>query len=433
MKNALGLLRLPDHALLAEVTGWLGLHDAPADETEAKKALRERAVTRFQQLTPPLAAKSVEDTTFYRYAPLLSRNEVGSYPAELAPGVADFHAANARRSADFPRGLLATATHDHKRGEDTRARLAVLSEMPARWAETLRTWMNAHSSARTRLPAPGGGTLMAPSAPDEIMLYQALVGACPADLRADDEAAIQSFIERMAAWQQKALREAKQHSGWLMPDAAYETACRTFLDAVLVGEMRPTFLPALLELVQSIQPAAQANSLTQTLLRLTSPGVPDLYQGCDFEDLSLVDPDNRRPVDMAARRALLHAPDGEHQKQQLIQAALRCRQDHPALFCGGNYVPLEVTGAQAKHVIAFMRQGDGTAAIAVALRLSLTLLAPGLKLAAAWGDTQVAIPASVRQAWRDAVSGKVVTDVDGTLALADLLGSETVALLLADG
>lgn len=432
MKGAQALLRLPDHALLADLTGWLGLQDAPADESDGKKTLRERAVTRFQQLTPPLAAKSVEDTAFYRWAPLLSRTDVGSYPAELAPGVAAFHNANIQRAADFPFGLLTTATHDHKRGEDTRARLAVLSEMPGLWAETLRGWIGAHTSARTTLAAPGGGTLAAPSPADEIMLYQALVGACPTDLQANDTQAVQAFSERIAGWQEKALREAKLHSSWLLPNTDYESACRAFMDALLTGPSSRTFLPALIALVKSMQPAAQANSLTQTLLRLTSPGVPDLYQGCDFEDLSLVDPDNRRPVDMPARRAALAASNGHYKKQQLIRTALHCRRDHPALFCGGSYAPLEATGTQAQHVIAFLRQGDDTGAIVVALRLPYTLLATGAPPAEAWGDTQITLPPDFRQAWRNALGNRAVTATNGKLALAALMAGESVALLLPD-
>lgn len=432
MKGAQALIRLPDHALLADLTGWLGLQDAPADESDGKHTLRERAVTRFQQLTPPLAAKSVEDTAFYRWSPLLSRSDVGSYPAEAAPGVAAFHNANIQRAIDFPQGMLTTATHDHKRGEDTRARLAVLSEMPGVWAETLRGWMGAHASARTMLAAPGGGTLTAPSPADEIMLYQTLVGACLSGLHADDAPAVQAFSRRIAAWQEKALREAKLHSSWLLPNAGYESACRAFLDALLTGPSSRAFLPALIALVQSMQPAAQANSLTQTLLRLTSPGVPDLYQGCDFEDLSLVDPDNRQPVDMPARRAALAASNRQHEKQQLIRTALHCRRDHPALFCGGSYVPLEVTGTRAQHVIAFLRQCEGTAVIVVALRLPCKLLGTNATLTDVWGDTQITLPLNSRQVWRDALSHRAVTAVDGKLALAALLAGVTVALLLAD-
>lgn len=234
----------------------------------------------------------------------------------------------------------------------------------------------------------------------------------------------------MAAWQEKALREAKQHSSWLLPDAPYEAACRAFLDALLVGDLCKTFLPALIDCVQSLQSAAQSNSLSQTLLRLTSPGVPDLYQGCDLEDLSLVDPDNRRPVDLPARRALLSASHGQNKKQQLIRTALLCRRDHPALFAGGAYLPLEVTGIRQKHVIAFLRHSGGTAALVVALRLPFTLLAAKPQLAQAWGDTHITLPPAYCRAWRNVITGKSVTDEHSELSLAAVLDGEMVALLM---
>lgn len=426
-------LRPPDHGLLAGLALWLGAEPSP-DGAVPEPLLRAR--TRFEQLTPPLAAKAMEDTVFYRYAPLLSRNEVGSCPEEVAPGLDVFHALNRQRAEHLPRSLLATATHDHKRGEDMRARLAVLSEMPDAWGQRLRRWHAAHQGLRTQLPAPGGGTVEAPSAADEIMLYQTLAGAWPPALAADDAQGIAAFAERVAAWQEKALREAKQHSSWMLPQADYEAACRAFLTGLLRDPPGRSFVAELAAFVEAITPAATANSLTQTLLRLTSPGIPDLYQGCEGADFSLVDPDNRRAVDMAARRDSLHHPwpaGGEagpqtlSGKQALIRLALQLRRQHPDLFCGGDYLPLEVLGPLQRHVIAFARQSGAVLSITVALRHPAQWLAAA---APGWQGTQLVLAADFPQRWQDILSGTEQPAAGGKLALADVFTSATVALLI---
>jgi (1->4)-alpha-D-glucan 1-alpha-D-glucosylmutase len=362
LQAARAALAAPDHALLDELARWLQLSPGdgarkrryPAGDARGAGAL---ALRRFRQLTPPLAAKSVEDTAFYRYGPLLSRNEVGSFPDRPAPGADAFHEAMMRRARDMPRAMLATATHDHKRGEDTRARLAVLSELPELWSRTLRGWLADHAQLCTRISRPGLEALQAPSPADRIMLYQTLVGAWPPGLAAADREAVAAFAQRVAAWQQKALREAKLHSSWMLPQTAYEDACRGYLTALLQGEASHGFIGQLAALLEVLAPAARSNSLAQTLLRLSCPGVPDLYQGCELADFSLVDPDNRRPVDMAARRQGLAStwPPEQgwqadlwlHGKQVLIRQALALRRRHPAVFCGGDYLPLAVTGPAA--------------------------------------------------------------------------------------
>jgi len=438
--RARSLLQPPDHALLEEITAWLGAADAP-DASAASRGLRARAVTRFQQLTPPLAAKSVEDTAFYRYGPLLSRNEVGSYPSLPAEGLEAFHAANKRRAEFFPHSLLATATHDHKRGEDVRARLAVLSEMPRQWASLLHGWMAANAPLRTTLVLPGGGLRSAPSPADELMLYQTLAGAWPPGLSPADSQGVAAFVERVAAWQEKALREAKLNSSWMAPQPAYEEACRAFLQGLFRVEQRP-FAEGLARLVQEITPASTANTLTQTLLRLTCPGVPDLYQGTDLADFSLVDPDNRRPVDLPARRASLAEVwpvrgagwDTNLQisgKQALTRAALHLRQQHPAVFCGGDYIPLEVTGPAGRHVIAFARSDGAVSAITVALRHPGRLFASGLANSAEWQDARIALPRGAAALWRDVLSENSVRADDSALPLAAALQRATVALLIA--
>ncbi len=425
MVRAQDALHAPDHALLSQIGNWLGMTDFP-DESPEARALRERAVTRFQQLTPPLAAKSVEDTAFYRYAPILSRNDVGSYPDRPARGIPAFHVANQRRAESFPNALLATATHDHKRGEDVRARLAVLTEMPDEWGDTLRRWCTDHRPLKRELTR-SGRTLAAPVPADEIMLYQTLLGAWPSDLQPQDHAGVTQFAARVAAWQQKSLREAKSISSWMLPDADYEQACNDFLQALTSGAASSLFLGELAQWVQKLAPAAEANSLSQTLWRLTSPGLPDLYQGCEFEDLSLVDPDNRRPVDFEARRAGLDRPSSAHRKQQLIRSALACRAHHPALFASGAYLPLEASGAGNEHVVAFARRHGEQTAISLSLRLLHKALQSGT---GSLIDTKIQLPKGFPSVWRDAISGEEVDSASDLLHLAGRLHSWPVALLL---
>ena len=260
-------------------------------------------MVKFQQLSAPTAAKSVEDTAFYRYGRLLSRNEVGSEPSQWCLSPTAFHAANKERQKRFPLALLATATHDHKRGEDTRARLAVLSEIPSEWEAALQRWTRLNAPLKRDLDGP------APDAADEIMLYQTLIAAWPLDLAPDDAEGLAAFETRVAAWQEKALREAKRRTSWTVPDTDYEGACRSFLAGLLDAGRSVNMAGELASFAARIAPSGAINSLTQTLLRLTSPGVPDLYQGTEFWDFSLVDPDNRRPVDFPARKAGLEAAE----------------------------------------------------------------------------------------------------------------------------
>ena len=257
---------------------------------------RARAVARFQQLSAPIAAKAVEDTGFYRYGRLLSRNDVGFDPATFALDADAFHRRMQVRRADWPRALLATATHDHKRGEDVRARLAVLSGMAAGMGGPAAGLGRGQPAARAPVDgAPGPG--------DVALLLQTIVGAWPFDLEAGDPAGRRAFAERLVAWQQKALREAKLASDWAAIDEAYEAAARDFTVALVADAALPDLLHRIAALVQRIAPAGALNGLAQCLLRMTVPGVPDLYQGAELWDLSLVDPDNRRPVDWPRRLA----------------------------------------------------------------------------------------------------------------------------------
>ncbi len=419
--------------------------DASADAPE----LRRLAVRRFEQLTPPLAAKSVEDTAFYRYGRLLSRNEVGSDPEYFSSSVTDFHACNRERAAAFPHTLLATATHDHKRGEDVRARLAVLSETADDWAEAVRRWKRLHTDFRVRLPNEDeSAELIAPSLDDEIMLYQMILGAWPFELAADDADGLARYAERLAAWQEKALREAKRYSSWAMPNGDYERACRQFLMTLFDPEKNASFLDEMIAWVRLVTASGVANSLTQTLLRLTSPGVPDLYQGTEFWDFSLVDPDNRRPVDYAARREQLtradqmpphssqqHAWHACQLKQSLIHAVLELRDRDPQLFSAGDYVPLEVQGPLAEHVIAFLRRHEDRMILVVALRMSFALINADLTLKSDVGNspdrTVIVLPCAEGSHHVNLLTGKSVELNDTQVDIATLLGDYPVALVTA--
>jgi len=419
-----------DATLLAQIAQWLN------GETDHPTALR-----RFQQLTPPLAAKALEDTLFYRYGPLLSRNEVGASPACFSLSAEAFHAACAARARTHPRAMLATATHDHKRGEDTRMRLAVLTEMPERWQEAARGWIDA---------LPGGMTRA-----DRYMLIQTLIGAWPCEWRADppdwSPDALQAWLDRIGQWQEKALREAKLHTSWTDQDPTYEAAAKECL-AWLGGDPEGRrVLAGIAAFALEIAPAGMVNSFTQTLLRNTLPGVPDLYQGTDLWDFSLVDPDNRRPVDYALRAKLL--ADGSRDvaidlsesawrtgavKQALIHRLLLARQRTPAPFTSGEFHSVAAEGAQAGHVLAYVRQHEGQTALIVAARtcaLHLTGYARGDAAGARafWAGTTLRLPAgSPGLSLHDALTGRRVrTDAHGLLPITELLRDGPAVLCLS--
>lgn len=305
------------------------------------RELLQEAVRRFQQLSAPIAAKAVEDTAFYRHAILLSRNDVGFDAGRLSLSIAGFHDRMKGRAERFPLAMLTTATHDHKRGEDVRARLAVLSAMPEAWRRQVEAW-------RTQTQAIAEGVDPA----DWYMLIQTLVGAWPdPDERGD-------FAERIVAWQEKALREAKQRSSWEAPDTEYEGRCNRLAKLLIDDEKGAPFREGMAALLRHIGPSAEANSLVQVALRYTVPGIPDCYQGTEFVDRSLVDPDNRRPVDYPARGAAL--AENPAPKQTLIADLLGLRRRHPELFTHGSYRPLAVTGHGRDRVIAFERRHSGS-------------------------------------------------------------------------
>ncbi|MDF3981756.1 malto-oligosyltrehalose synthase [Luteibacter sp. PPL201] len=406
VEGALRTVRGEDADLLHLVAGWLGGEPLRALPPGPARRARARAIAVFQQATSPVAAKAVEDTAGYRYGRLLSRNEVGVDAARLALSTDAFHARCAERASTFPHTLLTTATHDHKRGEDLRARLAVLSEMAGRWTAAVDRWRERHAPFRQRAEG-----RLAPSAADELMLYQMLVGAWPLDLTPTDEEGLERFASRVAAWQRKALREAKRWTRWTSPNEPYEDACEDFLRAMLSGEAATE----LYAFAQYLAAPGAANGLAQTVLRLTTPGVPDLYQGSDDWDFSLVDPDNRRPVDFTRRSASLAQDrpladavvtwrDGSV-KQGVIRALLCLRKTHPELFARGDYRPLAAVGPASGRVLAFVREHRGRKLlVAVGRHLAPWLAgeaAPTVP-AARWAGTTLELPEGE---WRAVLAG----------------------------
>jgi (1->4)-alpha-D-glucan 1-alpha-D-glucosylmutase len=316
-----------------------------------------RFAAKVQQFTGPMMAKSLEDTAFYRYHRLLALNEVGGDPAAEPLSVADFHARTAQRAAAPAQGLTATATHDTKRGEDARARLLALSELADDWAKSVEDWRTLNAGLVS-----GSERARCPSRAHEYMLYQALLGAWPLDGVDPD------FVARMVAYAVKAAREGKEATSWLAPDETYETGLRTFLTQLLDPGRSQRFIESFDAFARRTALLGALNSLVQVTLKTTMPGVPDIYQGSELWDLSLVDPDNRRPVDFAGRATLLESlrgsidwaglaaawPDGRI-KLALTHRLLEVRRIFAELFATGSYHPFEVTGPHRDDVIAFAR------------------------------------------------------------------------------
>jgi (1->4)-alpha-D-glucan 1-alpha-D-glucosylmutase len=351
------------------------------------------AVRRFNQLAASLAAKAGEDTAFYRYGALLSRNEVGSDPDEFALEPHQFHARAQMRLQGSP--MLATATHDHKRGEDARMRLAVLSEISAEWLANVSDWFELNAPLRDCRIARA----------DEYQLYQTLVGAWPCEFDWRDAESLVRFRDRIRGWQLKSLHEAKLRTSWGDPDQAYEDACDDFVRRLLDPVQSAEFLARLSAFVDRIAPGAALNGLVQTGLRCTAPGVPDLYQGAEFWDLSLVDPDNRRPVDFAARRRalkrevdpsdLLRNWAGGELKQFVIAQLLALRRRNADCFLFGDYRPLNANGLRGRNVIAFLRShGDVSIAVVAPRLCAAAAIEAQLPLPASdfWGETTVSLP-----------------------------------------
>jgi (1->4)-alpha-D-glucan 1-alpha-D-glucosylmutase len=357
------------------------------DPTLDEEALAERCyfVMKFQQLSGPVMAKGVEDTAFYVYNRLVALNEVGGDPAAFGSSTAEFHRQNAERARRWPATLVNSSTHDTKRSEDVRARMAVLSEIPREWRAAINRWARLNRRHKTRLE----GT-SAPDRNDEYLFYQTVLGAWPWG----EETLSPEFIERIDAFMLKAARESQVHTTWINPDTAYEEALSRFVRQALAPGS--PFLEDTAQLRDLVAHVGAFNALSQQLLKLTAPGVPDLYQGTELWDQSLVDPDNRRPVDYAAREAqlqrlhgrqpspelaaeLLAAKDDGRIKLFLTAQALASRLAHPALYGEGAYLPLEADGTAADHVVAFARRLENEEIIVAVPRLVAGLVGRDLR------------------------------------------------------
>jgi malto-oligosyltrehalose synthase len=427
VSGAMGECRAADHPVVSLL-----------DRLLDGEATNMAACVRFEQLSAPLAAKAVEDTAFYRYGVLLSRNEVGADIARFSMSPEQFHEANLERRKEFPDAMLATATHDHKRGEDVRARLAVLSEAPEEWAVAVRRWLEVNAPHRRfgdrPMPSPG----------DEVMLYQMIVGAWPIELDANNSTGLNEYTERLAGWQLKAMREAKLETDWIEPNLEYEDAARSFLYTIMADGSG--FVAEAANFAHRIGPAGAINGLAQTLLKLSVPGVPDFYQGTEFWDQSLVDPDNRRPVDFVRRIAALDTDqlspalaatwrDGRV-KQWVIRRALGVRQSMPALFARGAYYAVDVTGPAAAHVVAFMRSLGDTHCLVVAPRLPGRLLAGDDSIVMptkVWQGTELQLPAAlIGHKLRNTFVDTRVALHHGSMPLAEVFATFPAALFVAE-
>jgi (1->4)-alpha-D-glucan 1-alpha-D-glucosylmutase len=413
----------------------------PADEKEAAERLR--FAMKFQQYTGPLQAKGLEDTAFYRHNVLLSLNEVGGDPSRLGVSGGEFHELNQLRRQDWPYEMTATGTHDTKLGEDVRARIDVLSEIPDEWEREVSKWTRLNKGARTIVDGEP-----APDRNDEYRLYQVLLGAWPID------------VARLQTYMTKAVKESKEHSSWINPNEAYEAAVATFVERILAGPEAAKFLPAFQPFQARVARCGLLNSLSQVVLKIASPGVPDFYQGSELWDLNLVDPDNRRPVDFLARRqaldridALLARPASERAggiasllqdwqdgavKLLVTAAGLRLRAADPELFLEGEYLPLEVETTVEAHVVAFARvTATGSAAIAIAPHLVSRLVTPEhpVPLADRWRTSRVHLPKSLAGlTYLDVFTGALVkpttTTGEAWIFVGEALARLPVALLI---
>jgi (1->4)-alpha-D-glucan 1-alpha-D-glucosylmutase len=424
----------------------------PEGLSEMDRSERRLFAMRFQQLTGPVMAKGLEDSAFYRYCPLLSLNEVGGAPDKFGVSTTFFHEKNLIRRASWPNSLLATSTHDNKRSEDVRARINVLSEIPTDWYRAIRSWQLLNRDKKVLVAGDH-----VPSANDEYFLYQTLVGAWPLYSMNDKEYA--EFVSRIGMYMEKAFREAKVHTSWISPNTEYESAFQSFLAAILDRSPGNNFLTALQLFQARIARPGIFNSLSQTVLKITSPGVPDFYQGTEVWNFRLADPDNRRPVDYERLQSVLkRLREAEDQNKenlvdQLIQdpvdggiklyvtrSALRYRRANRELFAKGSYSGLRVAGKKQRHVITFARLYRERDVVVVAGRF-FALLGADRSLPVGketWSDTAVILrKQSAPRHYRELFTGRVIGTEkrNGNLVLpvSEVFSSLPIAVLTSEG
>ncbi len=373
----------------------------PENLDDDARAAHTHFVLKFQQATGPIMAKGLEDTVFYIYNRLAALNEVGGEPQQFGIGLDAFHERNLDRQRNWPATLLATSTHDTKRSEDVRARMVAISELPQLWRRSIQRWRLLNRKWKRTIDE-----AQAPDPNEEYLLYQTLLGTWPVNTHSQaEQTASAEYVARIQAYMAKALNEAKLNTSWIRPNEDWLGAMRDFVAKILETSSKNKFLPNFFPVVEEIARLGAINSLTQTLLRLTSPGVPDIYQGNEIWDFSLVDPDNRRPVDYRHRREMLATigkakpeellqswPDGRI-KMFLTQRVLQFRREHADLFQCGNYLPIRASGNLADCCISFGRQWHDEWIVVIAPRLSSRIGFP--PVGERWKDTVVDLPESI--------------------------------------
>lgn len=428
------------------------LVDVSGNEPNWYKQAVLRFAMKFQQVTSATMAKGFEDTAFYRYNRLVSLNEVGGNPSKFGTSVDEFHRANQERMTEWPNSMLSSSTHDSKRSEDVRARINVLSEIPTAWRVRVARWRDWNRSKKTRIERG-----LAPSTNDEYLLYQTLIGTWPG--LAVDEDAWKFYSDRIEQYMLKAVREAKEHTSWANSDNDYEGALASFVRSILDRAGLNPFLADFTSFQRRLALIGAFNSLSQSTLKMTSPGVPDIYQGNELWQFTLVDPDNRRPIDYkqaqrlleeliemghspertrAGLASFLNDPENPKTKMYLTWKILCARRSKPLLFQRGSYVPLKVKGRQAEEVVAFIREYEGQSAVVAVPRLCATLLGEEQQTVcntAIWDDTQIELPASNTSCYHNVFTGECVP-LQGqspfSIPVTSLIRNFPVALLLGE-
>ncbi len=397
-------------------------------------------VMRFQQVTGPLMAKGVEDTSMYIYNRLLSLNEVGGSPDVFGRKIDDYHRFIDKRRKRHPYGLNTSATHDTKRGEDTRARINVISELAEEWESSIAYWRKVNR---------GGKAIRETAIPDrndEYLLYQTLLGSWPMEDSERD-----NFLQRVREYMIKAIREAKVHTAWLKPDAEYEKGCIDFLEDILGPRDENEFLNSFLQFQRKVSWYGMFNSLAQTVIKITSPGIPDIYQGNELWDFSMVDPDNRRPVDYKLRKSLLDdiAQKSESDRQSLIDdllasmedgrikifityTALNHRKQNKEIYEGGNYIPLKVNGELSENILVFARKYVNKTLLVVVPRFLASVIEPGTQPLGeeCWKNTGIEIGKDLPKSYTNLFTGEQL-QADNTFRIADILNKFPVAILIS--
>jgi (1->4)-alpha-D-glucan 1-alpha-D-glucosylmutase len=410
----------------------------PENLDDEQRAAHAEFVLKFQQFTGPIMAKGLEDTVFYIYNRLAALNEVGGEPHLFGLSVEAFHQRNLRRQNDWPASMLATSTHDTKRGEDVRARMLAISEIPQLWGRSLQKWRTANRRFKKQIDE-----MEAPDADEEYLLYQTLLGTWPANPDGTAVASVgPTYVARIQEYMGKALKEAKLNTSWIQPNENWDNAMQEFVARILEAGPRNKFVPAFLPVAEEISRLGAINSLAQMTIKLTAPGVPDIYQGTEVWDDSLVDPDNRRPVDYARRCEMLTQVNAAPAKElmrcwadgriklRLTQRLLHLRRDNARLFREGSYEPINFGGVLADCAIGFVRRYQERAIIVVVPRLSSRVGFP--PIGERWQDTHAILPSGL-PALRDVFCDRELRSENSQLKLSEVMAGLPFAVFCSGG